>query len=71
MAKLLEHQEKTMEKAHSIKIKNLKTVAMQEAIDFVKRQSDELVKLLTKEHHRMAKQFIHFKDKTEFYITKI
>ena len=68
---LIEHQQITLEKAHSVQLRDVKAVAMQQAVEFVKKQSQEIVNTMTKEHHRMARQFLHFKGKTEGYLETI
>ena len=46
-------------------MKNLKPIYLQEAVDFVKSRSEEIVKLLTRTHHIMIKNFLDFKTRSE------
>jgi len=57
-------QKNKLERAQRIEIKNIKRVFMQESIDFVKRSSENIQRVLTKEHQGLLKQFIEFKKST-------
>ena len=46
-------------------LKNVKTLAIQDAINFIKIQSEFIQKHLTKEHHKLVEQFIAFKGRTQ------
>ena len=59
--KFLEKQEKQLEKVHKIQIKNVKAVAMQEAVEFVKKKGQSVAELLTEEQSKMTRQFLKFK----------
>ena len=43
-------QEKKLEKAHNIDIKNIKKVVIHESIDFLKKSCHQIEAKLTKEH---------------------
>ena len=51
---------------HKTQIKNVKAVAMQEAVEYVKKKGNAVADLLTREQHKMVKQFLEFKQRTLF-----
>ena len=55
---------KTLIMTHELELKNVQSVAMQEACNFVKNQCKELTKLLSKQHNDICEQFYHFRDRT-------
>ena len=59
-----------LDKVHNIELKNVKSIAMQEAMEFVKKQSGKVMGLMTRNHHKMARQFIEFKDRTLHIMVK-
>ena len=54
---------KQLEKAHVTQMKNLKSVILAEAVKYFKQSSLSINKLLTREHHKIVKQFIAFKER--------
>ena len=42
-------------------VKNMKPIVMKEALDFVKQQTQVVVKLLTKAHHGMIKDMLSYR----------
>ena len=44
-------------------MKNLKSVILAEAVKYFKQSSLSINKLLTREHHKIVKQFIAFKER--------
>ena len=61
---LLDQQAKMLDKIHNIELKNVKSIAMQEAMEFVKKQSVKVASIMTKEHHKMTRQFLDYKSRT-------
>ena len=58
-------------------IKNFRSSIKQESVKFLKEKTDQVVKALSVEHHRLIQQFFDFKrdtqerlDKTDFYEKK-
>lgn len=56
---------KIQKRVFETQLKNVKTIAMQEALQFVKNQSEAIQKHLTREHHKLVNRFIEFKERTE------
>ena len=46
-------------------VKNMKPIVMKEALEFVKQQTDAIVKLLTKTHHNMVVNVMEFRRRNE------
>ena len=53
-----------MDRAQLVEIRNVKAVAIKEAIDFVKASNEKLMKMFTHEQHRLVYQFIEFKKRS-------
>ena len=56
---------------HQTQLKNCKAIAIQEATEFIKSQSEAIQKLLTKEHHKLILRFIDFKARTKERCDKV
>ena len=46
-------------------VKNIKPIVMNEAVEFLKEQTNALVKVLTKTHHQLIKNFLEFRARNE------
>ena len=60
----LERQARQYAKAHATDLKNVKNLAIHESVDYVKKSSAKVAKQITKEHQHIARQFLHFKERT-------
>ena len=61
MQKVLKNQRRVYENS----LKNLQSMAIKEALDFIKYQSGSIQKHLTTEHHKLVEKFQAFKDRTD------
>ena len=60
----LEKQAVQQAKAHQTDLKNMKSLAIRESVEFVKRSSKGISANLTKEYRHIACQFLTFKNNT-------
>ena len=74
LQKKFKEQEKSIKQMHKTDLKNVKALAVAESIEFVKKSSNIVTKLLTISHRNTIRQFIEFKnaayekmDKQDFY----
>ena len=61
ITKTLTSQKKVFETT----LRNLKIIAIQETVDFIKSQSEQIEKLVTSKYHELIEQFIWFKERSE------
>ena len=50
----MESMQRKMERAQLTEIRNVKAVAIKEAIDFVKASNEKLMKMFTHEQHKLV-----------------
>ena len=69
---------KRLESAHAIQMRNLKSTILTESIKYLKANCAIVVNKLTQEHHKLIKQFLAYKERTQRdldiakkYLTKI
>ena len=48
-----------------MQVKNMKPIAMQIAVDFLKKESQFLANVLTRQHHNVIKTFLDYKERSE------
>ena len=60
----MDNTRKQLQKAHYIDLKNQRAICIQESVEFVKRSSLQLNRLVTKEIQRLVKQFIKYRSDT-------
>lgn len=58
---LLEKKIKTIQYAYNSIIKDIRPLIFSEAVDFVKKSSSSITKLLTKAHHGIIVTFLEFR----------
>ena len=58
-------------KVHNTQLKNVKVIALQEARDFIRSQSEAIQKHLTREHHKLVQRFIDYKDRTKARLLRL
>ena len=64
MDKRIASMQRKMDRAQLVEIRNVKAVAIKEAIDFVKASNEKLMKMFTHEQHRLVYQFLEFKKRS-------
>lgn len=58
-------QTKIQKNAYDSSLKNVRFIVMQEALDWVKKQSVSISKHLTNEHHKLIEKMLDYKERTQ------
>ena len=67
----LQKRTKYLDKVHSVELKNVKAICLNEIVQIVRKYTDESSKQLTDEFRKILKQFINFKERTIDYLRKM
>ena len=65
ISKTLEKKMKIQKNVYETQLRNVKTLAMAEALEYVKEQSQSIAQYLTKEHRKLVERFQDYKIRTE------
>ena len=60
----IEKKLKRQKRVFENQMRDLKTVYLGEAIDFIKKSTGDIQRYLTQEHHKLVKRFIDWKERT-------
>ena len=59
----LRTQEKLLRLAHKTELKNIKSLMMQDASNYVRESMEKLIKVMSRDHRQLASQFSHFRNR--------
>lgn len=65
---MLDRKVQQIDMGYEKKLSDLKPYLLDHACQFVKEQTTNVTKLLTRQHHLTIKQFLDFKDRTDFLL---
>ena len=60
-----------LKKAHTAEVNNVKSIAVENSIHFIKTHTAKTLKTLTLEHHGIIKQHLAFKERTNDHIEDV
>ena len=65
MRAMIDRKVQQIEAGFELKVSNLKPLLLDHACDFIKEQTQNVTKLLTRQHHETVRQFLDFKERSE------